>query len=227
MNQKSFSVIGAGRVGRALSMALYKRGWTCGSVISRRESSALELARLLNHPPASAAVGDLVAATWIFVCSPDDTLPFLANALAALPMPWNELNVAHTSGSAGAEIFEALAKRGAKVCSLHPATSLSGAADDWRKIGKAMFGIEGGEDALSRARELVHELGATSVTVPPGQKIAYHLACVVVSNYLVTLQAAALQVASGAGAEKVFRHLLLQLSHDTLNNLSTRAPASA
>lgn len=196
-------------------------------MISRRQSSAQELVRLLNSAPASTEVRDLAQAQWIFVCAPDDALPVLAEAMTVLPMPWKDLNVAHTSGTLGAEVFDTLATMGATACSMHPAVSLSGAADDWQKISTATFGIEGGGEALVRARNLLQELGATAVTIPVGGKIGYHLACVLVSNYLVTLHAMALQVLDGAPEDDALRRLLMELSRDTLKNLSSQPPAIA
>lgn len=225
---KTFSVIGAGRVGKALSVALLKKGWACQSVISRRVSSATELARILNNPPAATDLRELVGAQWVFVCCPDDVLPAIANSLARLPLAWKDLVVAHTSGSVGSEVFSAVAREGALTCSIHPAISLSGAANDWQKISTATFGIEGKEDALVQARALLAELGANVVHIPAGGKVGYHLACVLVSNYLVTLHALALQVAAGAiGGSKMLQRLLVELSQDTLANLSTQPPATA
>jgi len=227
-SKKNFSLIGAGKVGRALATALYKKGWQCNSVVSRRRSTAEDVARVVKAGTASDEARRLIAARWIFVCTPDDVLPEIASSLAGLEIAWKDINLAHTSGSVTSEVFRAVRVKGAKVCSLHPAISLAGTPDDWQKICNAVFGIEGGEESLVQARELLHELGASAMTIPSGQKTAYHLACVLASNYLVTLHAVARQILQEATMQETeLRKLLVQLSQDTLRNLSTQTPANA
>lgn len=222
---KTFSLIGAGRVGRALALALAHKGWACQSVISRSIRSAGALARMLNEAPASTDLNELAHARWIFVCCPDDALPAIARAIAHVDFDWQDVTVAHTSGSIGSGVFAAPAAKGAKVCSIHPAISLSGAATDWQKLGKAIFAIEGEPEALTQTRLLIEELGARAFDIPAGGKPAYHLACVLVSNYLVTLHGSAMQIAGGEN--KMLQQLLVELSRDTLANLSARSPAAA
>jgi len=224
--KKDFSVIGAGRVGQSFAMALHNRGWSCNSVISRSRVPAIDLARRVNAAVVADDVQRLQPASWIFVCTPDDVVPAVAASLAGLHIGWRGINLAHTSGSISSSIFAPVAAAGARVSSLHPAVSFSGAADDWKKFHGAIFGIEAPDTALEAVRELVHELGASAVTIPAGQKTAYHLACVLASNYLVTLHSLAQQICRESTTDEArLRTLLVQLSQDTLTSLSAQAPA--
>lgn len=215
-------------MGQALALALHNRGWSCNSVISRSRVPAIDLARRVDAALVDDDLQRVQPASWIFVCTPDDVLPAMAASLAGLQIGWRGINLAHTSGRISSSIFAAVAAAGARVSSLHPAVSFSGAADEWKKFHGAIFGIEGPDTALDAVRELVHELGASAVTIPAGQKTAYHLACVLASNYLVTLHSLAHQICRESTSDEArLRALLVHLSQDTLTNLSAQAPAQA
>ncbi len=49
------------------------------------------------------------------------------------------------------------------------------------------YGFEGSKDSLGLARRLARQLGGSVLVVPKEVKILYHLACVLASNYPVTL----------------------------------------
>jgi len=225
MTPKSFSLIGAGRVGNALAVALHQLGWLCHSVVSRRISSARDLSRRLKDPPVATEVNRVAPARWIFVCVSDDALAEVAAKLAESPIDWRGCVVAHTSGRFSVNLLDGLAAGGGTICALHPAVALTGTATDWQKIGSAVFGVEGSDAALLEAKGLLDELGAGMVRVPAEGKVAYHLACVMVSNYLVTLHHLARVIAGSA--EPAMQKLLMHLSRDTLSNLVDHSPAEA
>jgi len=69
--------------------------------------------------------------------------------------------------------------------------------------------------AVAVANELAQALGLRAVEVRERDRVAYHAAASIASNFLITLEAAAEQLASDAGVE---RALLVPLVRATVDN---------
>ncbi len=69
--------------------------------------------------------------------------------------------------------------------------------------------------ALELARELARRLGMVPVRIAPEDRVLYHAAASIASNFLVTLEAAAERLAAGVGVE---RGLLVPLVLATVEN---------
>ncbi|HBD92579.1 MAG: hypothetical protein A2015_08475 [Spirochaetes bacterium GWF1_31_7] len=71
--------------------------------------------------------------------------------------------------------------------SLHPIQSLTGTENDIEKLNTTIFSIEGDRTGLKTGEELLGLLGNTFVTLKKEQKVTYHYAATLASNYLVSL----------------------------------------
>jgi predicted short-subunit dehydrogenase-like oxidoreductase (DUF2520 family) len=187
-NLTPVAVIGAGRVGRALSGALHKNGAKISAVISRSMRSAERCAKDLNCAIVSQQLFDLPdSAKTIFVTTPDQALPGIARKLVELNFDFNKKLVAHTSGALTSEVFAPLKQRGALVASFHPIQTFAGDEFDSDKLSGIYFGIEGNGEALAICKKLVKLLGGKYIIIPKDMKTLYHAACVFTSNYLIAL----------------------------------------
>jgi predicted short-subunit dehydrogenase-like oxidoreductase (DUF2520 family) len=191
---RTVAVVGAGRLGRAISRALAESGLEVHGPTARGE-----------------AVPD---ADVVLLCVPDAEI---ANAAAALP--GTARLVGHTSGAtpiAGVDF------------GLHPLRAFVGdeGREAFRGIGCAVAGRT--PEALDAARALAEALGATPFPIDDARRAAYHAAASIASNFLVTLQAAAEQVAGAAGlAPEDARALLAPLVRATVENWAAHGPAAA
>ncbi len=229
--QKKFAVIGAGRVGSAIAEALFYRGWKCVAVISRQPEPAQQLASRIDVTVWGDRLNLLPEKfSHLFICTPDDVLPEIRNQLSKLPRRWDNIFIAHASGTHNSLILQSLVERGAIVASLHPAMSFTGAEDEWQKLTGGWFALEGNEVAQKTGREVLAALEAKYILLLPEQKTLYHIACVLAANYLVTLHAQAEMLLAnifGKVDAAAGRTLLQNLSHTVLENLKTNSTAAA
>ena len=83
-------------------------------------------------------------------------------------------------------------------------------------------------EALGAARGLAVAVGMRPFVIDDSARAAYHAAASIASNFLVTLQAAAEDLAAGAGLEPAeARALLAPLVTSTIDNWIARGPAEA
>src|SRR2546426_4709078 len=126
--ENSLSIVGAGRVGRALGRRLRELGWKIGVVITRSEASARRAVRFIGAGKAHAQMTrQIVSSRVILIAAPDDEIAGVAKELARIG--GEELRgegVLPTSGALNARVLDPLKACGAAVASLHPLQSFSG-----------------------------------------------------------------------------------------------------
>lgn len=196
------AIVGAGRLGRALARALDGAG------------IAVEgpLGRAATEPDSEI----------VLLCVPDAEI---ANAAATVGTAGAPRFVGHVSG---ATPLSALAGAGGATFGLHPLQTFAGGegAEAFRGAGAAIAGTT--PEALAVARDLALRLGMTPIEISDSERAAYHAAASIASNFLVTLQAAAEQLAAGAGiAPADARTLLAPLVRSTVDNWVERGPREA
>jgi predicted short-subunit dehydrogenase-like oxidoreductase (DUF2520 family) len=188
-------IIGAGRVGKALSAALAGAGYT---VVPSRPTEA-EL---------------------LIFAVPDDALGPLVAHLAESGVFHKGQVVAHTSGAHGAGILHPAVAKGARPLALHPAMTFTGTAADLDRLRAGIsFGITAPEDVRPLARRLVADLGGTAEWVDEQRRAMYHTALAHGANHLVTLVNEALDRLRDAGVvhpERVLEPLLRASLDNTL-----------
>jgi predicted short-subunit dehydrogenase-like oxidoreductase (DUF2520 family) len=193
-------VVGAGRLGTALSRALAEAGVDVSGPLGRGE-----------RPERCDA---------IVLCVPDAEIAAAAAAVAgAAPL------VGHTSGATPLSHLE---PAGGDGFGLHPLQSFApgDGPEAFAGAGCAVAGCT--PAALAFAADLARALGMTPFEIDEEGRAAYHAAASVASNFLVTLQAAAERIAAGAGLEPAeARELLLPLVRSTLDHVAALGPQRA
>ena len=141
----------------------------------------------------------------VLLCVPDAAIGEAAAALAgAAPL------IGHTSGATPLVV---LAGAGAPSGGLHPLQTFARAGGRFEGCGCAIGGTT--PDALAAADALARCLGMRPFELADADRPAYHAAASIASNFLVTIEAAAEQVAASAG---VGRGLLAPLVRHTVEN---------
>jgi predicted short-subunit dehydrogenase-like oxidoreductase (DUF2520 family) len=193
-------VVGAGRLGTALSAALRAAGLDVEGPAGRAEV-----------PRGCDA---------IVLCVPDAEIPAAAATVAgAAPL------VGHTSGATPLRALEAA---GGARFGLHPLQTFppDSGPETFRAAGCAVAGST--PEALSFATGLARLLGMTPFEIDDAGRAAYHAAGSVASNFVVTLLAAAERVAGGAGlAPHEARALLAPLVRRTVESVAELGPERA
>lgn len=163
-------VIGNGRAGGALALALSRAGWTVDGPLDR------------SHGSAGAATG----ARLVVLAVPDGAV----EALAAAITPGDAV-VLHLAGSLGLDVLAGHARRG----SLHPLVALPDPSRGADRLVGAWFATAG--DPV--VGELVAVLGGRAVTVDDHDRIRYHAAATIASNHLVALFGQVERIATRVG----------------------------
>jgi len=153
-------VVGAGRAGGALALALERVGWTVEPMLGRGD----------DLTGAAHEVDLLVLAV------PD---PFIAEVAAAVESDPDTV-VAHLAGSLGLAVLAGHPRPAA----LHPLVALPDAETGAARLADgAWFAVAG--DRL--VGQVVADLGGHAFTVADEDRTRYHAAAVIASNHLVAL----------------------------------------
>jgi pantoate--beta-alanine ligase len=155
---------------------------------------------------ANAAGADAV-----LLCVPDGEI-----AAAAAHIPPGPL-LGHCSGALGLDV---LGDR--EAFGLHPLMTVTAAGAEFAGAGCAVAGST--TRALAAAHALARCMGMRAVEIADQDRATYHAAASVASNFLVTLEAAAEQLAGTTGAS---RDLLVPLVRATVENWAAQGPTGA
>ncbi|HEY0404655.1 MAG TPA: Rossmann-like and DUF2520 domain-containing protein [Pyrinomonadaceae bacterium] len=227
------SIIGAGRLGTALAVALAACGYKIEAVVARHLKHSRRAARLSGAQPLSltlAQLSQLPDSDLFFITTPDDAIAATAARLATIFRERRRARTAlHASGALSSAALKDLRDVGFATGSLHPLISVSDPAQGALSLKAAFFCIEGESKAARVARRIVRDLGAQSFSVSaPEDKALYHAAAVMASGHLTALFDIAAEMLARCGlTDKRARAVLLPLVRSTIENLAARAPAAA
>ena len=222
------SIIGAGRVGRALGRRLHELGWKIGAVITQNEGTARKAVRSIGAgKPLSTISRRVLASRLILISVPDDAIVKVARELARVGE--EELRgkiVLHTSGSLDSSALLVLRECGAHTGSMHPLQSFSGVAIP--PLEGKLFAIEGEPAAIRLARQIVRALGGLPVQIAGDTKILYHAAAALAAGHVLAIEEAATRILMLTGMKRAEAvRALLQLTRQVLENFERLGPRSA
>jgi predicted short-subunit dehydrogenase-like oxidoreductase (DUF2520 family) len=189
------SLIGVGAVGSALAVALDARGARIAALSTRHPDRARLVADALSgHPPVTSPEQALDVADLVILAVPDDAIAALASSL-----PWRAGQAAiHLSGAHGLEILAPVIERGALAAAIHPLMTFPATgviptgAEQLARLAGCVWALEASTPALAATLEsLIAALGGAFVSLRAEDRVPYHIAAVLASNYVTTLLAAA------------------------------------
>jgi predicted short-subunit dehydrogenase-like oxidoreductase (DUF2520 family) len=209
-------IIGAGTVGSALAIKLVENGYQVVAVSGRTFASAEKLAGAIKGCRAynNQQVAD--TADIVFITTPDAVIPQITAGLQ-----WHKgQNVIHCSGADSTEILEPARQMGAHTGAFHPLQSFAGVKQAISNLPGSTIAIEAEEPLLTILKEMAGKLNCRWIELKAGDKVIYHAAAVIASNYLVTLVKLAddLWETFGIPREQATQ-ALLPLLKGTLNNI--------
>ncbi len=215
------AIIGAGRAGRALALALTRADVPVRVCVRRPITLPSPLECSLGPWNEVLAQADVVLLT-----VPDDAIGDVATAIRDASL--SQAVVLHVSGLRDRSALVALEGRALGLGSFHPLQTLAGDSEAAGRLRAAFAVLEGDAAAVEAGRGLASMLGMEPLVIEAAQKPRYHAAAVIVSNYTVTLVAVAAKLAREAGvpAEAASR-IFLPLLAGTVKNLELLGPASA
>jgi predicted short-subunit dehydrogenase-like oxidoreductase (DUF2520 family) len=224
----TLSIIGAGRVGRALGRRLRELGWKIGAVVASSESSARKAVRSIGAGRAHAFLTrQVLAAQVILITTPDRCTADVAGDLARIGA--EELRgkiVLHTSGALSSRVLDPVKECGASVGSMHPLQTFSGVGVP--PLEGRVFTIEGDTAAVRMARLMARALGAVPVQIEGSKKPLYHAAGALAAGSVLALMEAATRLMTAAGMKRREAvRALLPLTRQVLENFERLGPRAA
>jgi predicted short-subunit dehydrogenase-like oxidoreductase (DUF2520 family) len=221
--QPRITIIGAGRMGQGLGLALKRRGYRV-VLVNRSQRDVIPPLILHQGSRAEATAG----AELVLIATPDDAIGQVAAELARERAIARDQIVLHLSGLLDRRALLALDETGAGCGSFHPVQSVAEPGTAAERLKGAYVGIEGDERALVAAERLANTLRMTPVRIPAEAKPAYHAAAAFVANYTVALVGVAERLARSAGVPPdVAGKLYLPLLGGAVANLTSLGPAAA
>jgi len=147
------------------------------------------LASALRAPAPHGRGYDGAGADVVLLCVPDAQIATAAAAIAPGPL------VGHCSGATGLDVLAPHEAFG-----LHPLMTVTRAGASFAGAGCAVAGTT--PRALEVASSVGRALGMRPFVIGDEDRVAYHAAASMASNFLVTLESAAARLAATAGVER-------------------------
>ena len=222
------SIIGTGRLGGALAIALAKNGHTIENLVARKIENAQRVAAVINPKPELLSSNELseISSETILITTQDfeieDAARQLAEKLKHKPF------VFHTSGSLSSDILQTLKDAGCRIGSIHPLVSISDAVLGAKRFADVYFCVEGDAESVAVAEKIVSSLNGKSFRVATEYKTLYHASAVTASGHLVALIDVAIEMLGKCGLEETdAREIFLPLIKSTVENLQTQTTSAA
>ena len=225
---ETVSIVGGGRVGRALGRRLHELGWRVGGVTGRSISTARAAVRAIGAgQPLDAPTHQILNSSVILITTPDSAIEGVAKNLGQLgAKEWSGKVVLHTSGSLDSSVLQALSDLGAVTGSMHPMQTFSN--QNIPDLANCIFGIDGSPAALQVARKMIHQMGGVAVRLSGANKAAYHAAGSFACVYVLALMETATRLLMTQGFKRrQAMRALLPLVRQTLDNFERVGPLAA
>jgi predicted short-subunit dehydrogenase-like oxidoreductase (DUF2520 family) len=223
VSQPRVTIIGAGRMGQGLGLALKRRGYKV--VLLNRGPREVVAPLVLHQGSRSEATA---GAELVLLATPDDAIASVAAELAAERAISRDQVVLHLSGLLDRTALLPLEESGAGLGSFHPLQSVAEPGSAAERLKGAYVGVEGDERALIAAERLANTLRMVPVRIPAEAKPAYHAGAAFVANYTVALVGVAERLARSAGVpEEIASRIYLPLLGGAVANLTSLGPAAS
>jgi predicted short-subunit dehydrogenase-like oxidoreductase (DUF2520 family) len=181
---RTVALIGPGRAGTTVALALMELGWTVSAVAGRAPDAPSTKSAAACLACSPALVSDAArGAALVVVATPDRAIEQVV--LTAEPAIEPGALVVHLAGSRGLDVFAPLLERrtGVRVGALHPLQSFPSASIGLERLRGAWAAVAGDPEVA----ELARALGLRPFELADADRGRYHAAAVVASNHLVAL----------------------------------------
>jgi predicted short-subunit dehydrogenase-like oxidoreductase (DUF2520 family) len=189
MALKSIGIIGTGKLGSSLAVALQSKGFDISGLYSIGGVSQECLCSRLGIRAKNDLRKSVVGSDIIFITVPDSQIRSvsrqISHSLDALTL--KKKYFFHMSGALTSDELADLGKFGAYIGSLHPIQTFAGTINDSKIFEGIYYGFEGSCEAYTAAEYIVDILNGSIFSIDKGNKPIYHACACIISNYMVTL----------------------------------------
>lgn len=222
------AILGAGRLGTALGIALVDAGVEVVAVTCRKRTHARTAAKAIG-PTVLALPADrlaeLPAADIAIIATTDDAILSAAHSLVKAKHG-SFATVLHVSGSLPSTMLRPVFPQRVSVGSMHPLLAISDPRSGASGLKDAFFCLEGEARARKAAALLVQALGAEVIAIQTEHKALYHAAAVLAAGHAVALFALATDLMVRCGPDRAAAtRMLVTLFRSATRELDRRSPA--
>jgi predicted short-subunit dehydrogenase-like oxidoreductase (DUF2520 family) len=223
----SITIVGTGRMGCALALALDRAGYQLDALIYRGTQPGSEIIDRFSQTPKLQNISSVkeIGSDLLLIATQDTEIESVANKFAPVVV---NTTVLHTSGSLSSDVLQSFMLLGNHTASMHPLVSISDPITGSEKFAGSYFCIEGDKSGSDSVTMLAHDLGGKTFSIPTDFKPLYHAAAVMASGHLTALIDTAISVFERCGVDREQAALILApLITSTIDNLSSRPPEQA
>jgi predicted short-subunit dehydrogenase-like oxidoreductase (DUF2520 family) len=215
-----FSVVGSGKVGSSLARWAVAAGAELAAVAGRRAG-----APAWPEGPAVTALEELETGgqDLLLVAVGDGAVAEVAGQLAHRPQARVAL---HTSGILDASALADLRQGGSAVGSLHPLKAFPEPLPDPAEARGVFFATDGDPAAQNLAARIAAAWGGVAAEVPSAVRPLYHFAASLAAGGVVTLLAAAAEIAGRLGLPEAVPWGYLELARGAVAGAHASLEAS-
>lgn len=222
------AIIGAGKVGATLAIALGNAGIDIIGVLNKSQASAGAVAAKLGCCVFQNAAELASVAEIIIIAVPDREIVRVAGQLLESGAMDSSKTVFHTCGAQSGQILSCLVQSGANIGSMHPLQAFSTIDLAVAKLKGTYFAVDGNARAVEIAKRLVAAIGGNLIEIAAEHRPLYHAAACVASNYMVAVVYGAVQMLNKLGiAEKDALLALRPILQGTVDNLTENGTVKA
>lgn len=221
-------IIGAGKVGTAMALALFRAGFDVVEVVDPDRSARERAAGLVSAVPGKDPAEACNGADLVVITTPDGLIARVCDEISRSGIKLRGRKVMHMSGALPLDVLEPVREKGADVLCVHPLQTFADLDGAMRALPGSRFGVTCEPGLESWASDLVAELGGSALIVEDSSKVIYHTAAVMACN-LITMVV--------YGAEVLYRKLgftleeaksaFMPLLKATVDNIDRLGPAGA
>ncbi|BDV29552.1 DUF2520 domain-containing protein [Microbacterium terricola] len=213
-------VIGAGRVGPVIALALAGAGHALVGITHGSDDARVEA--LLPGVPLLDAVEVARRAELVVVAVPRDELAGLVAGLADVGAWQPGQLVLHTDAAHGAGVLAPAVAKGAIPLAVHPAIAFTGTSMDLRSLEHSYAAVTAPAPVLPIAQALAVELGCEPVVVAETQRAAYAEGIATATEFSRSIVQQSADLLRAAGVENPGLYLS-SLVHSTIDHALSAA----
>ena len=212
----TIGIIGAGKAGTTLGAYLCRNKIAVSGYYSRTYEHAVSAADFTETKAYYDIQSIVDASDTLFIATPDGEIAHVWDCIANYKLAWKV--ICHFSGSLSSYVFSGIEATGASGCSIHPMFAFSDKFKSYETFSTAYITMEGNEEAVQKMRQLFEGLGHKVCLVKAEDKMKYHAAAALASNYMIGLFQTSLNLLSECGfSEEDGRRLLEPLVRNNVN----------
>lgn len=223
MNNRVY-LIGVGKVGSSLAFELKDAGLEINFMTDRNYDQLKKISGKVIPVSISANIEkDFISGSdIIFICTQDSIIPDVIKEITGFKTDLTGKIFIITSGAYSSDLFPCDSFSRECVMSMHPIQTFDKVSfSNEHLLENIYFGIEGGLKAAEVSEFIIKKLNSKFINIPKDKKNLYHSACVISSNFLITLMNVSSEVMGSIGIEKsrtfeIFKPII----ENTLNNIS-------